>query len=133
MRALKTLLLGIGSTAIWPGYLALLAYAVRQGPWPRSLALAAGSVVLSLALAVFLAGLARWLFRPGGWAETTLMLPSPVARQLRAAVLVLVLAGVVLLIPYWLLSHGLIAPGGRPVSAPTSCQFLVLAFELTVW
>jgi potassium efflux system protein len=95
--------------------------------------MASASILASLALATLLVNLTRRLLRPGGWAETFWLLPPPVARQLQAAVLALVLAAVVLLVPAFLLGAGLIAPGGRPVSAPASCQLLVLAFELTVW
>ncbi len=133
MRTLRTLLLGLCSTVLWPMYLLLSAYAARQAPWTRSFAIASASVLASLALASFVAGLARRLLRPGGWAETTLLLPPLVTRQLQAAVLVLVAAGVLLLVPDMLLSAGLIAPGGRPVSASASCQILVLGFELIVW
>ncbi len=133
MRALRTLLLGLSSTALWPAYLLLAAYAARQAPWPRSFAIASASVLASLALASFASSLVRWLLRPGGWAESTFMLPPRVARQLQAAVLVLVLGGVLFLIPDMLLSAGLIALGGRPVSAPAACQLLVLGFELIVW
>ena len=132
MRALRTLLLGLGAAAIWPTYLTLLAYAARQGPWPRSFAIASASVLASLALAAFVASLARVLLRPGGWAESTLLVPPPVARQFRVAMRALVLAGVLFLVPDMLLSQGLIAHGGRPVSAPASCRFLVLGFEITV-
>ena len=133
MRALRTLLLGLSSTALWPAYLLVSAYAVRQAPWPRSFAIASASVLACLALATLVSSLARWLLRPGGLGETTLLLPPSVARQILAAVLALVLAAVVLLVPAMLLSAGLIAPGGRPVSAPAACQLLVLGFELTVW
>lgn len=133
MRALKTLLLSLGSALIWPTYLVLLAYAARQAPWPRSFAIAIAAVQACLAVAAFVAGLARSLLRPAGWAETVLLVPAAVALQLRVAVVALVLAGVTLLIPAMLLGAGLIAPGGRPVSAPASCRFLILGFELAVW
>jgi small-conductance mechanosensitive channel len=133
MRALRTPLLGLLYAAIWPTYLGLMAYAARQAPWPRNFAIAGASVLLCLALAALVAGLARGLLRPRGWAESTLRVPPAVVRQLRHAVLALVLAAVALLIPEMLLSEGLIAPGGRPISAPISCQLLVLGFELTVW
>ena len=45
----------------------------------------------------------------------------------------LLIPGVLLLWPEWLFSHGLIAPGGRPVSASALCRFLCLGFELTAW
>jgi potassium efflux system protein len=114
-------------------YLLLAAYAARQAPWPRSCAIASAAVLASLALAAFATSLVRWLLRPGGWAETTLGFRPPVARQLQAAVVALVLAGVLFLIPDMLLSMGLIGPDGRPISAPAACQLLVLGFELSVW
>src|SRR4051812_16149666 len=133
MRSIKTFLLGLASAAIWPTYLGLFAYAARQAPWPRSFAIAGASVLLCLALAAFVAGLARGLLRAGGWAETILLVPATVTRQLRVALLVLVASGVLFLVPTMLLGFGLIAPAGRPVSAPALCQFLVLGFEVTVW
>src|SRR5262249_58663345 len=38
-----------------------------------------------------------------------------------------------LLLPVYLLEHGLIAPEGRPVAAPSLSRFLILAFELAIW
>jgi small-conductance mechanosensitive channel len=133
MRALRTLLLSLAASSIVPGYLLLMAVAARQGPWPRSFAIAGSSVLTCLALASFATGLARWIFRSGGWGETNLLLPPAVARQFRAATQVVVLAAVILLIPEMLLREGRIAPVGRPVSAPTTCQFLVLTFEIIIW
>jgi potassium efflux system protein len=132
MRPLRNLLIGIGRAAVWPSYVALAAYAARQAPWPRSLALAAGSVLGSLALAAMAANLVRGLFGPGGWAEVALRVPADVTRQARRAGLALVAAHVVLLMPCWLLSAGLIAPAGRPVQAPTVVRGLTLAFELCI-
>jgi potassium efflux system protein len=109
------------------------AYAARQAPWPRSFAIASASILASLALASFVVNLTRWLLHPGGWAETNWLIPAPVARQLQAAVLALVGAGLLLLVPDVLLSEGLIAPAGRPVSAPASCRLLVVGFEIAVW
>src|SRR5262249_7587964 len=112
MRALRTLLLCLAASSIVPGYLLLMAVAARQGPVPPSFAIAWSSVLTCLALASFATGLARWIFRSGGWAETNLLLPPAVARQLRAATQVIVVAAVILLIPEMLLREGRIAPGG---------------------
>ena len=87
MRAFRSLLIGIGSSALWPVYLGLLAYTARQAPWPRSLAVPAATTLAILALAVLVMGLARWMLRPEGWAEATLQVPAAVTRQLRRAVL----------------------------------------------
>ena len=83
MRALRTLLKGVASAMVWPAYLGLLAYAARVGPWPRAAGRPSAFVLLALALAAFLAGLNRFLFRPGGWAEDALRVPADVARQFR--------------------------------------------------
>jgi potassium efflux system protein len=118
--------------AVWPSYLAVVAYAARQAPWPRSLALLVSSALGLLALAALAAHLIRAMFGPGGWAETALGVPADVTRQARRTLLALVAAHVVCLLPCWLLSRGLVAPGGRPVQAPTLVRGLVLAFELCV-
>ena len=83
MRAFRSLLIGIGSSALWPVYLGLLAYTARQAPWPRSLAVPAATTLAILALAVLVMGLARWMLRPEGWAEATLQVPAAVTRQFR--------------------------------------------------
>ena len=133
MRTLKTLLLGVGAAAIWPAYLLLMAYAARQAPWPRSFAIAMASVLALLAVAALAAGLARESLGPNSWVVTSLGMPTSVTRQLKRGLRAVILASIALLIPEMLLSQGLIAPGGRPISAPATCQFLVLGFELTVW
>ena len=133
MRAIRSLLIVVGSSAPWPAYLGLLAYAARQGPWPRSIAVPASVTLLILALVVLVASLARWMLRRDGWAEATLQVPAEVTRQLRRAVLALAIPGMLLLWPESLLSWGLIAPGGRPVSASALCRLLCLGFELTAW
>jgi potassium efflux system protein len=132
MRPVRCLLTGIGSSAVWPAYLGLAAYTARQAPWPRSLALATSSSLAVCALALFVARAFGWLLRPSGWAEEVLRVPPAAARQLRRSVVVLAAAAVLILLPERVLSLGLLAPGGRPVSAPALCRFLELAFELVV-
>src|SRR4051812_8322693 len=122
MRALRGLLVGLISAAIGPAYLGLLSCAARVGPWPRTLARPAAFLVAALALAWFGVSLAGFLFRPGGWAESSLRVPAAAARQLRRAALVLVVAGLVFLLPERLLARGLIAPEGRVVPAPAVCR-----------
>jgi small-conductance mechanosensitive channel len=133
MRAFRSLVIGITSSAVWPGYLALAAYTARQAPWPRSGARGSAAVLASLAAAAFVVNLASWLFRPGGWAETVLRFPPAVTRQLDHAVRVLVAAAVLFLLPQGLLDNGLIAPAGRAIVAPALVQILGLGFLLTAW
>jgi potassium efflux system protein len=132
MRTLKVLATGVCGAAVWPGYLVLAAYAARQASWPRSVALPVSSLLAALALAVFAMGLIRWLLGPGGWATAGLAMPPEVARQLRAATGVLAVASVVLLWPCWVLTRGLLAPDGRPASAPDIVRVLVLGYEAVV-
>jgi potassium efflux system protein len=133
MRTLRNLLLGLLGAAVWPGYVALAAYAARQAPWPRSVAVPAATALGMLALAALAAGVVRRLFGPGGWAEDLLGMPLAVTRQVRRGALALVAAHVAVLLPAWLLSRGLLAPDGRPVAAPAVVRGLTLAFELVVF
>ena len=133
MRALRSLLLWAGSALIWPAYLGLLAYAVRVGPWPRTVARPAAFLLGALAASAFAAALIRSLLRPGGWAESVLRMPADAARLLRQSATVLLGAALALLIPRALLESGLIAPGDRPVQATELCRVLTLAFEVTAW
>jgi potassium efflux system protein len=132
MRPLRSLLIGLGKSAVWPAYLGLAAYTARQAPWPRSLAWSTSSVLAALALAAFVIGSSRWIFRPSGWAETVFQIPTDTARQLCRAIYVLATAWLLFILPERLLSLGLVAPGGRPLSAPSVCRFLELAFEVVV-
>ena len=133
MRALRTLLLGLSSTALWPAYLLLSAYAARQAPWPRSFAIASASVLACLALATLASSLARWLLRPGGLGRNDPAVPARGGPPAPAAVLALVLAAVRAPGPRHAAQSRADRPEGRPVSAPAVCQLLVLGFELTVW
>ena len=133
MRALRSLLLWVGSAMIWPAYLGLLAYAVRVGPWPRTVARPAAFLLATLAAAAFAAALIRFLLHPGGWAEEVLRVPADAARLLRGSASALLGAALVLLVPKALLESGLIAPGDRPVQAAELCRLLALAFEVTAW
>jgi small-conductance mechanosensitive channel len=133
MRELRRLLIGVASAATWPVYVALLAYAAKVAPWPRDLAWPSCVLLLGLAAALLVANAGRMAFRRGGWAEEVLLAPGTVTRQLRRVVLTLAIAGFALLMPAMLLAEGLIAPGGRPISASALGRFLVLGFELTCW
>jgi small-conductance mechanosensitive channel len=133
MRGLRSLALGTAAAAIWPSYLVLLAYLARQAPWPRSVGILVSATLTGLAPAVLVHGVLRWLARPSGWAECYLEIPAPVARQVSRAGRFVVIAAAGLLLPAYLLDHGLIAPDGRPLNAPAFCRFLILAFELVVW
>ena len=43
------------------------------------------------------------------------------------------MAAVVFLLPVYLFDHELIAPEGKPITAPALGRLLVLGYELVVW
>jgi potassium efflux system protein len=133
MRALRSLALGLARAAIWPLYLVLLAYAARLAPWPRSPGILVSALATGVAIAIAAHELLRWLTWPSGWPERYLGVPQAVARQLGLPARFLVVAGVALLTPVYLFDHGLIAPEGKPVTAPALGRLLVLGFELVSW
>jgi small-conductance mechanosensitive channel len=133
MRAIRTVLIGIGGAAIWPLYLALLSATARAAPWPRSLAWPVAYMFVFLSIALFLANLTHMATRAGGWAESVARMPVAVTRQLRRAIMGLLVAAVALLLPEQLLSGGLIAPGGRSLTVVTLDRLLALGFELVAW
>src|SRR4051794_1663172 len=130
MRSLKSLTIQVAVSALWPAYLALLAFAARVGPWPRSVARPAAFSLVVMAWMLLAAALARFLFGPGGWAEEALGAPAPAARQVRRGLWALIAGTLLFLLPAWLLQRGLIATIDRPVTAPEICRALLLAFEL---
>src|SRR5262249_449129 len=75
----------------------------------------------------------RWLTRPSGWAERYLGIPAPVGRQLGRIGRFLIAAAALLLLPAYLIDHGVIVPDSRPLTAPAFSRFLILAFELAAW
>jgi potassium efflux system protein len=133
MRAFRSLALGIAIVAVWPTYLVLLAYVSRVAPWPRSLGALVSAGLSGLAIAMWVHDLLRWLARPSGWLERHLEIPEAVVRQIGRAGRFIAVAAVVLLLPVYLFDHGLIAPEGRPVTAPSLSRMLILGFELVVW
>ena len=106
MRELRRLLLGLASSATWPLYLTLVAYAAKAAPWPRDVAWPASAALLGLAGALLLANVGRMAFGKGGWAEEVLLAPKEVNRQMRRVVLTLAVAGFALLGPELLLAEG---------------------------
>lgn len=133
VKGLRTLLLGILSSAAWPSYLLLLAYLARQAPWSRSMSVLGCAILVGLSLALFVHESIRWLARPSGWAERFAGIPGPLARQLGRAGRFVVAAAAVLLLPAYLIDRGLIAPDGRLFNAPALRRFLILGFELAAW
>jgi potassium efflux system protein len=133
MRSFYRFLIGLGRAALGPAYLFVLGFAARVGPWPGSLGRPAGFALSALALAAGIVGVARMLFRPGGWIETELHAPAAVGRQAWRTSLFVAAAALVLLLPKALLERGLIAPGDRPVAAPATCRLLGIGFEVVVW
>src|SRR4051794_39540106 len=130
MRSLKSLTIQVAVSALWPGYLALLAFAARVGPWPRSIARPAAFGLVVMAWMLLAAALARFVFGPGGWAEEALGAPTPAARQVRRGLWALIAGTLLLLLPAWLLERGLVTSGDRPVTAPETCRALLLGFEV---
>jgi len=133
MRALRSLALGLARAAIWPVYLLLLAYAARVAPWPRSLGILVSAILTAVAMAMLVHDLLRWLVWTPAWPEWSLDLPQPVARQLDRAGRFLVVAALALVLPVYLFDHELIAPEGRPVTAPALGRLLIIGYELLVW
>ena len=133
-RAFRSLFLGLAWASIWPAYLVLLAQAARLGPWPRNLGILASTALHGLALGVVhsrgpgLADAARRLGRavPGRPRGRS-------AAQLCRAGRFLAAAAVVCLVPAYLLTHGEIAPDGRPITAAAISRFFILGFEICVW
>jgi len=132
MRTIRNLVICVVGSAVWPAFLGLAAYAARQAPWPRSVAYPASAALAVFALSALAVNLLHWLFGPGGWAEDVLGMPAQVARSIRRAGLGLVAAHAVVMLPVWLITNGLLAPGGRPISAPSVARVLILVFELAV-
>ena len=132
MRAFKSFLIQVLVSALWPLYVAMLGYAARIAPWPRSIARASSFSLFVMAWMLLATALARFLFGPGGWAEESLRAPPLAARQLRRALWVLIGGTLLFLLPEWLIQSGLIASGDRPVTAPEVCRALVLVFEALV-
>ncbi len=133
LRGLRSLMVGTTLSGIWPSYLLLLAYMARQAPWSRGMSVLACATLIGLSLALFLHDLVRWLTRPSSWAERYLGMSASLARQLGRAGRFLIAAAAVLLLPAYLIDHGLIAPDGRLLGAPAVSRFLILGFELAVW
>lgn len=133
LTTLRRLMIGLASALLWPCYLGLLSVAARTGPWPRGVGRPASFVLAVLALTLFASSTLRWLFRKDGWVQRTFELPHDVVRQLRNAKVALVVCAAAFLIPEELLARGLVAPGGRPVSAPTIGHLLIVGFEVMVW
>jgi small-conductance mechanosensitive channel len=133
MKTLKTSALSLARAALWPMYLLLLAYAARVAPWPRSLGILVSAILTAAAIGFFLHDVLRWLLWPAAGACPSLSLPQAVARQLHRTGRFLLVAALVSLVPVYLFDHELIAPEGRPFTAPALGRLLVIACELVVW
>ena len=133
MRALRTLALKLARAALWPMYLLLLAYVARVAPWPRSLGILVSAVLTAAAIVVFIHEMLRSLVWPSAQEDRWLNLPPPVARQLDRTGRFLVLAALFSLLPVYVFDHELIAPEGRPLTAPSLARILIIVYELLVW
>jgi potassium efflux system protein len=123
----------LAKAIIWPAYLFLLAYTARVAPWPRGVGILASAGCSVLAIAILAFDLVRWMARPSGWAERCFGVPRQVGRQFARAGNFLVVAALAFLFPAYLLNHNLIAPEGRPITAPAVGRILILGFELAAW
>jgi len=131
MRTLKRILIGVALSSLWPLYFGLAAYAARQAPWPRSVALPVSTLLVMLALATLSGSLVRRIFGAHGPAEEIFGMPPDVTRQIRRALVTLIVASITMLLPGWMIHHGYIVPEGRPIAAPTLFRLSILFFELT--
>jgi small-conductance mechanosensitive channel len=128
-------LLLAGTSAIWPGYLVLLAWWRGQFLPPSTteadllLALVDGLRVSACILWVGLLGHA--LLQQDGWGQRFWRLSPELCRFLRRVVTAGCLAGLVLLVPYHIL---LTAPGEEPMAAYSLAlaRFLFLAFQVVL-
>jgi small-conductance mechanosensitive channel len=133
MHTLRSILLELAGAVAWPAYLILAAYTARIAPWPRSLGILVSACLSVLAIAILVSELLRSLTKPTGWLVRYFNVPVAVSGQLGRASRFLVVAAVSFLFPVFLLNRGLIAPEGRPITAPALSRMLVLAFEIAVW
>lgn len=133
MKLMMLLVLGVARSLVWPLNLALLSFVARNAPWPQPIAQPSARLLFGLALAWFGLGVSRFLWKPKGWAETSLHAPESVARQSRRAARGLILLAVLTLLPLKILAPGIAAPGWQAVQSPALCRGLQLAFEIGVW
>jgi potassium efflux system protein len=132
MRALRALTQCVVIAAIWPLYLVLLAYVARVGPWPKSPGILASAILSGVAIALFVHDAIRWLTMPAGVIVQILGVPENVSREIGRCGRFLAISAAALLLPAYLFDHGLIAPEGRPLSAPAIVRLLAVGFELCV-
>jgi potassium efflux system protein len=133
MQALRYLALALSRAAIWPVYLVILAYLARVAPWPRSLGILVSAVLTAAAIAALVNDLLRSLVKAPARAQHHFNLPEALARRLHRAGRFLVVAALALMLPVYLFRHELIAPEGRPVTAPALGRLLLVTFSFLVW
>jgi small-conductance mechanosensitive channel len=133
MNLLQALTLKLARASLWPLYFLLLAYVARVAPWPRSLGILVSALLTAAAIGIFIHDMLRWLVWPSAESERLFKIPQPVARQLDHAGRFLVLAALLSLMPVYIFDHELIAPEGRPFTAPSLGRLLIIVYELLVW
>ncbi len=133
MKVLQALTLKLARASLWPLYFLLLAYAARVAPWPRSLGILVSALLTAAAIGFFVHDMLRWLVWPSVNPDRLFKVPQPVARQLDHTGRFLVVAAFLSLLPVYIFDHELIAPEGRPFTAPSLGRLLVIAYELLVW
>jgi small-conductance mechanosensitive channel len=133
MKVLQALTLKLARASLWPLYFLLLAYTARVAPWPRSLGILASALLTATAIGFFVHDMLRWLVWPSADLDRLFNVPQPVARQLDHAGRFLVWAAFLSLMPVYIFDHELIAPEGRPFTAPSLGRLLIIVYELLVW
>ncbi len=133
MKILQSLALKLARSFLWPSYFLLLAYTSRIAPWPRSLAILVSALLTAAAIGFFARDMLRWLVWPSTESDRLFEVPEPVARQLHHSGRFLLVAAFLSLLPVYIFEHELIAPEGRPFTAPSLGRLAVIVYEILVW
>jgi small-conductance mechanosensitive channel len=133
MKFLQSLAIKLARASLWPLYFLLLAYAARVAPWPRSLGILVSALLTAAAIGFFVRDMLRWLVWPSAAPERLWNIPHHVARQLDHTGRFLLLAALFSFVPLYIFDHELIAPEGRPFTAPSLGRLLVIMYEFLVW
>jgi small-conductance mechanosensitive channel len=133
MKLLQILTLKLARASLWPLYFLLLAYAARVAPWPRSMGILVSALLTAAAIGFFVHDMLRWLVWLRTEPDRYFGFPQPVALQLDRTGRFLMVAAFLSLMPVYLFDHELIAPEGRPFTAPSLGRLLIIVYEVIVW
>ena len=133
MKLLQILTLKLARASLWPLYFLLLAYAARVSPWPRSMGMLISALLTTAAIGFFVRDMLGWLVWFRTEPDRLFGFPQRVALQLDHTGRFLMMAALFSLMPVYLFDHQLIAPEGRPFTAPSLGRLLIIMYELIVW